>query len=90
MKRVHMVASGLVQGVFFRASVRDEARRLGLTGWARNLPDGSVAVEAQGDPRALDELVAAIRRGPGSSVVEHVEVAEVETDESETTFGIQS
>ncbi|TMA53995.1 MAG: acylphosphatase [Deltaproteobacteria bacterium] len=42
MKRVHLIVHGRVQGVFFRASARDRARQLGLSGWVRNRPDGGV------------------------------------------------
>lgn len=69
MARVHLTASGSVQGVFFRASTRDEARRLGLTGWVRNAADGTVECEAQGDDDAVEALVAFCRRGPGQSRV---------------------
>ena len=89
MKRVHLVASGLVQGVFFRASVRDEARRLGVTGWTRNLPSGSVEVEVQGEEAAVDALVAAIRRGPGSAVVEDLRLTNTQPLANETTFEVR-
>ncbi|HSJ41006.1 MAG TPA: acylphosphatase, partial [Xanthobacteraceae bacterium] len=56
MTCVRFVVSGRVQGVFFRASTRDEALRLGLTGHARNLPDGTVEVVACGDDTALVQL----------------------------------
>jgi acylphosphatase len=70
--RVHLVVSGMVQGVAFRASTVDEARRRGLQGWVRNLPDGRVEVEAEGDRRALEALVAFCRRGPPAAQVDHV------------------
>jgi acylphosphatase len=70
--RVH----GQVQGVFFRVSARDEARRLGLTGFARNEPDGSVYIEVEGDEQALERFVAWCRQGPPDAVVERVEVQE--------------
>lgn len=66
---------GLVQGVFFRASARDEARRLGLTGSVRNEPDGSVLIDAEGEPAALDAFVAWCRVGPPAARVERVAVA---------------
>jgi acylphosphatase len=53
-----------VQGVFFRANTRQQAVRLGLTGWARNLPDGSVMVLACGEADALEQLKLWLRRGP--------------------------
>ena len=65
---------GRVQGVFFRASAREVARRLGLTGGARNEDDGSVTVEAEGDAEALERFVAWCRQGPPRARVERVEV----------------
>jgi len=63
---------GRVQGVWFRASTRDEARRLGLAGCAVNLPDGRVEVLACGNAAALDALAAWLRRGPPLAEVEEV------------------
>lgn len=75
MRRLHAVISGEVQGVFFRASTREKAQELGLTGWVRNLPTGSVEVVAEGDAGALSELLAWCHQGPElaevSSVVPH-------------------
>lgn len=67
-------AHGHVQGVFFRDSVRREAERLGVSGWARNREDGTVEAVFEGD--AADELVAFCRAGPGHSRVERLEVTE--------------
>ncbi len=72
-RRVHLVVHGIVQGVFFRASTRDTAVRLGLTGWVRNLPDGSVECLAEGDEVALRRLVAFCSEGPPGARVERVE-----------------
>ncbi len=72
--RVHLLVSGIVQGVFFRQSTVDEARRLGVAGWVRNLPDGRVEVEAEGERAALDALVRFCRRGPPAAQVDGVEV----------------
>ncbi len=56
--------TGTVQGVGFRAWTRNESLRLGLTGYVRNLPDGSVQVVASGDQTALDQLLALLKSGP--------------------------
>ena len=61
---------GKVQGVFFRASTRDQARRLGLRGHARNLPDGRVEVVAAGAPEAVDTLGQWLRHGPPQARVD--------------------
>jgi acylphosphatase len=71
--RVHLVVSGRVQGVFFRQSTADTARRLGLRGWVRNLPDGRVEAEAEGERAALEALVDWCRRGPPAARVDALE-----------------
>jgi acylphosphatase len=72
MKQEHLraVVQGEVQGVGFRWAVQREARRLGLSGYAQNLPDGSVLVEAEGAAGTLDELERFLRRGPRYAQVE--------------------
>ncbi len=64
--------SGLVQGVFFRASARTEAQRLGLRGYARNLPDGRVEVVACGAPESVEAMRQWLRRGPPQARVGEV------------------
>ena len=68
------VVSGRVQGVWFRASTRQQAERLGLSGHAVNLPDGSVEVVACGADAALDELTAWLRHGPDLARVDALQV----------------
>lgn len=64
--------TGQVQGVFFRASTRDRALQLGLFGYAKNRPDGSVEVVAAGSREALDELDGWLHHGPPAARVENV------------------
>jgi acylphosphatase len=71
--RVHLTIHGLVQGVAFRAYTEDEARRLGVKGWVRNLPDGRVEAEAEGERSAVEALVAWCRHGPPAARVEGVQ-----------------
>jgi acylphosphatase len=66
------IITGLVQGVFFRASTRAQAQNLGLAGYARNLPDGSVEVLAGGDSAALDALEQWLQHGPPHARVQRV------------------
>jgi len=76
MKSFVIRVTGKVQGVFYRASTADEANRLGLRGFVRNEPDGSVYLEAEGDEQKLNELVNWCKRGPSRAVVSAVEVNE--------------
>ena len=74
MKRVRVIASGLVQGVFYRATCASLARERRLGGYVRNLPDGRVEAAFEGSDHAVDELVAWCRRGPGLARVDELEV----------------
>jgi acylphosphatase len=73
-------AHGRVQGVFFRDSVRREARSRGVAGFASNEPDGTVAAVFEGAPDAVDALVALCRAGPGHAEVERLDVTEEEPE----------
>ena len=77
------VVSGRVQGVFYRASTRQRALELGLSGYACNLPDGRVEVLAVGDPGAVQSLIDWLAIGPPAAHVAKVELAEVALDEVE-------
>jgi acylphosphatase len=72
--------SGLVQGVFFRASTRQQANELGISGYARNLPDGRVEVLIVGHAPAADRLVDWLKRGPPAARVSAVEVEELDLE----------
>jgi len=72
--RVHLLISGLVQGVFFRSNTRRVASELGLKGWVRNLPDGRVEVVAEGRKPALDRLIEFCRKGPEGARVENIQI----------------
>jgi len=74
--------TGQVQGVFFRAWTRDKANELGVTGWVRNNPDGSVDGHLQGDKLAVQQLVDWLHQGPPSAQVTAVDVEVVEPDGS--------
>lgn len=73
MSDLHVRVTGLVQGVGFRWFVREKARRLGLAGWVRNLPDGSVEVAATGDPGQIDLLIGELKKGPPGAVVDQIQ-----------------
>ncbi len=70
------LVSGRVQGVFYRAATQDRARRLGLTGWVRNLPDGRVELVACGDETRLKQLEEWLWQGPPHARVEGVTVTD--------------
>ncbi|MGQ9787889.1 MAG: acylphosphatase [Candidatus Hadarchaeaceae archaeon] len=72
--RAHVYVSGLVQGVFFRAHTQDLARKLGVTGWVRNLYDGRVEAVFEGDREKVEEMINFCRRGPPGAEVGGVEV----------------
>jgi len=63
---------GKVQGVWFRESTRRQAQPLGITGYAKNMPDGSVQVLACGEPGALDRLAEWLKEGPPLALVERL------------------
>jgi acylphosphatase len=71
--RLHATISGVVQGVCFRMDAREEARRLGLTGWVRNLPNGDVETVAEGDETAVNRYLAWCHRGPPAAEVSGVD-----------------
>lgn len=79
-RRVHLRISGLVQGVSYRASTQDAARRLGVRGWVRNLPSGEVESVAEAPPQVLERFIAWCRRGPSEARVEAVAVTELSPD----------
>ncbi|MCC6004019.1 MAG: acylphosphatase [Thermofilum sp.] len=72
--RARILVSGLVQGVFYRATMREVARSLGVTGWVRNLPDGRVEAVAEGDEDAVKKLIEWAKQGPPLARVEKVDV----------------
>lgn len=73
-KRVHILVSGRVQGVFFRANTRHFAERLGIRGWVRNLENGRVEIVAEGEEEVLKEFVELVKRGPITAKVEKAEI----------------
>ncbi|CAN5118439.1 hypothetical protein BH24PSE2_BH24PSE2_15130 [soil metagenome] len=78
--------SGRVQGVFFRASTAERARALGVTGWARNLPDGRVEVLACGPEDTVQALADWLRQGPRNARVEKVEAEPIREVEAPPDF----
>lgn len=83
--RRRLLVSGRVQGVWFRGSCAEQARALGVHGWARNLPDGRVEVVAEGPPEAVATLERWCHRGPPAARVDAVEGTD-EPPEALTSF----
>jgi len=72
--RTRIIIRGLVQGVLFRREITEVARRIGITGWVRNLPDGRVEAVAEGEKEMLEELVRFCSVGPPRARVTGVDV----------------
>lgn len=75
MQGIVIRVTGKVQGVFFRSSACERAQSLGIVGFVRNEPDGSVYIEAQGKPDKLQKFVAWCHMGPAAALVRRVDVA---------------
>lgn len=75
MARAHILVSGRVQGVFFRAYLGEEAEARGVRGWVRNLPDGRVEAVLEGERDSVEEVIAFCGIGPPGARVEEVEVS---------------
>ena len=78
MKHLSIIVRGKVQGVFFRASTKEQADNLGLSGLVRNLPDGNVQIEVEGSDEALQEFVTWCYTGPRHARVDAVDVRDGE------------
>ncbi len=72
--RAHIVVSGIVQGVFFRANTRSKAQMIEVTGWVRNRPDGTVEVIAEGERERIQRFIDWCHKGPSGASVSKVDV----------------
>lgn len=84
-----MIVYGRVQGVGFRFYVQRQAKLLGVTGWVRNKPDGSVEILAQGKQPQLQKLIDAVHQGSPASKVEDVKVTEIKDTKRFHTFRVR-
>lgn len=89
LKRLSIIVKGRVQGVGFRYFTQDLARSLDLSGWARNLYDGSVELEVQGDASQLDLFIKDVREGPPLSHVSDFQTTEIPLEINERDFIIK-
>ena len=87
--RVQLSIEGWVQGVFFRTSTVQEAKRLGVKGGVRNCPDGSVEVVAEGRKKKIDELIQWCHQGPAGAQVRNVQLEWEDYLETFDTFSIR-
>ena len=84
-KRVHLFVNGRVQGVFFRSRTLAMARKIGATGWIRNLKDGRVEAVFEGDEKAIEEMISFCKTGSPEALVKDVEIKwEIYTGEYKT------
>ncbi|MDE2700249.1 MAG: acylphosphatase [Gemmatimonadota bacterium] len=88
IKRVRVIISGRVQGVGFRYFTQREGERFGLVGWVKNLPNGDVEAEAEGDEARVDAFVEAIRRGPPASRILNYQINEIPANHRDVAFDI--
>jgi len=89
IRQLHAIVQGKVQGVWFRAWTRDTAREMGVTGWVRNLPDGTVETLAQGDETLLTSFVQRLWDGPPLARVTDIETEWSDADEPPVGFQVR-
>jgi acylphosphatase len=89
MKRVHVYISGRVQGVFFRAETQRAALSFNITGWVRNLPDGSVEAVFEGEDANVNKMLAWCHHGPPAARVQEVIAKEESYIDEFKNFGIK-
>ena len=87
-RHIRAVVSGRVQGVWFRSTAREEALRLGLVGFVRNLHNGRLEIEAQGPTAQIDQLLTWCKVGPDAAMVLSVQIDELEHDDELRGFEI--
>ena len=90
VRAVHMTVAGRVQGVYYRMSAREEALRLGLSGWVRNTPEGNVESHAQGADDAVDQFVSWCRQGPPAARVTHLTLNDAPVDPALKHFSVRT
>ena len=89
LRRVKILVSGRVQGVYFRMFTHNKAKQFGVKGHARNLPDGRVEIIAEADMSSIDNFIKWCHKGPVTARVDDVEITELEPDGVLTSFEIR-
>lgn len=87
--KARVIISGKVQGVWFRASTKNKAEQLGITGWVRNTEDGNVEALFEGDDNVLEEMLEWCNHGPPMAVVENVKVERRPEKDEHNNFSIK-
>ena len=90
IRTVNILVSGKVQGVYFRFFAQKQARKLGVSGWVRNLASGEVEIVAQGENAALEEMMAWSHKGSLFAKVKHVKITELSESERFSSFEIKA
>lgn len=88
-RRVNIIVSGKVQGVYFRAATQKQAQKLGVTGWVRNLATGEVEIHALGTRSAIEEMIRWSHKGSTFARVKQVQVTELTGGEVFTNFEVR-
>ncbi len=88
-RKVKLLVSGRVQGVYFRMFTRNKAKHFDIKGYAGNLPDGRVEIVAEADHRNIENFIQWCHKGPITARVDHIEMIELEPDEPLTSFEIR-
>lgn len=89
MKRLHMIVSGRVQGVFYRDFARREAEKLGVVGYAKNLSDGNVEIVAEGGEDALKSFISRCKKGPLMAFVKNIDAKEEQATNEFEDFDVR-
>lgn len=89
MRKVKILVSGRVQGVYFRLFTQNKAKHFAVKGSARNLPDGRVEIIAEAENINIEKFIQWCRKGPVTARVDHIDIAELESDGTLTSFDIK-
>jgi len=89
MRRVKVLVSGRVQGVYFRLFTQNKAKHFAVGGSVRNLPDGRVEIIAEAEHVTIEKFIKWCHKGPVTARVDHVEIIELQADEILTEFEIK-
>lgn len=90
MTEAFLHITGQVQGVFYRDNAQKKAQELGLCGWIKNMPDGSVSIVVQGKKDPVDDFIVWCHEGPSSAKVDKVQVSWQEPEDLKKSFEIES